>query len=390
MDAVRNPYGPGAGTPPPELSGRARILNEAGIGLERTFGGRSHKSAILVGLRGVGKTVLLNRIDDAAQALGFRTALIEVPEDRPLPQLLVPALRRILLALDRMEELSEAVKRALRVLRSFVGRFSVKMGEVELGLGIDPEKGTADSGDLDVDLTQLLVAVGEAARSRGLGVALIFDELQYLDRHEFAALIVALHRCAQLNLPLILFGAGLPTVRGIAGRAKSYAERLFDYPTVGPLSAADVADALQKPAMREGVRFSDEALQLIQALTQGYPYFVQEWAYQSWNAAPRSPIGAGDVQRATEVALERLDESFFRVRFDRLTSAEKRYLRAMAALGPGPYRSSDVATVYGAKTTSVAPIRGKLIAKGMIYSPAYGDAAFTVPLFDEFMIRATS
>lgn len=383
MDPVRNPYGPGAGTPPPELSGRSAILSDADIALRRKLAGRPHKSMILIGLRGVGKTVLLSRVDETARNLGYRTAMIEVGEDKSLAQIVVPILRAILYELDRIAGLSEAVKRSLRVLHSFGLTFRV--GEIELG--IDPEVGTADSGDLDADLSQLLVAAGEAARSRKTALALIVDELQYFKESELAALITAIHRVSQRNLPVVLIGAGLPSVPGLAGRAKSHAERLFDYPLVGTLAPADARDAIGVPAERENVEFTDEALSTIQDATQGYPYFLQQWAYEAWNNAQKSPITESDVRAATATAIKRLDDGFFRVRFDRLTNTEKRYLRAMAQLGPGPHRSSDVAAAYGAKLTSVGPIRATLIQKGMIYSPAFGDAAFTVPLFDEFMLR---
>lgn len=383
MDPVCNPYGPGAGTPPPELSGRSAILSEAEIALRRKLAGRPHKSMILIGLRGVGKTVLLNRIDEMARSLNYRTAMIEVGEDKSLAQIMVPILRTILYDLDRMAGLSAAVKRGLRVLRSFGLTFRVG----DIALGIEPEVGTADSGDLDADLTQLLVAVGEAATSRGTAIALIVDELQYFKENEFAALIMAIHRASQRNLPVLLIGAGLPSVPGLAGRAKSYAERLFDYPLVGALTPAEAREAIEVPAEREDAAFTDGALRAIQDATRGYPYFLQQWAYEAWNTAQASPITESDVRAATEKALKGLDDGFFRVRFDRLTNSEKKYLRAMAQLGPGPHRSSDVAAAYGAKLTSVAPIRATLIQKGMIYSPAFGDAAFTVPLFDQFMLR---
>lgn len=387
VDAVRNPYGPGAGTPPPELTGREPILSEARIALERKRASRPHKSLILVGLRGVGKTVLLNRIDDLARDSGFRTAMMEVDEDKSLAAALVPELRRILYELDRLGALSEAVKRGLRVLRSFVNAIRVQAGEVELSLDVDPEIGTADSGDLDADLAALFVAVGEAARSRDTAVALIVDELQYLDEPEFRALIMAIHRVSQRSLPILLIGAGLPQVLGLAGRAKSYAERLFEYPQIGPLDTSDARRAVEEPARREGVKFAPGSLDEIVRTTQGYPYFIQEWAYHAWNIAHDKEITRDDVVAASSRAIARLDQSFFRVRFERLTPSEKRYLRAMAELGPGPHRSGDVATKLGAKITTVGPVRAKLIAKGMIYGPQHGDVAFTVPLFDQFMKR---
>ena len=385
MDPVRNPYSPGAGSPPPELAGRDVLLEIVRIALARKLVGRPNKSVILVGLRGVGKTVLLNRMGEIAKDHGFRVASIEVAEGRDIRTVLAPVLRSVLFELDRLEGLNEHVKRALRVLTSFVGK--VTLAGYGLELGIDPEIGTADSGDLDTDLAQLLIAIGEAAKSRAVALALIVDELQYLSERDFAALIVAMHRISQANLPVILIGAGLPTIRGLAGEAKSYAERLFDFPVVGALSDDAVREAVQTPAKREAAIFSDAALNSIIEITQGYPYFVQEWAYQTWNHARNTRVESEDVESATTDTMARLDEGFFRVRFDRLTNAEKRYLRAMAELGAGPHRSGDVAARYGAKVQSVAPLRAGLVGKGMIYSPSHGDTAFTVPLFDEFIIR---
>jgi hypothetical protein len=213
------------------------------------------------------------------------------------------------------------------------------------------------------------------------------DELQYVEEPQLEALITALHRCAQRELPVTLVGAGLPQLRGLTGRAKSYAERLFDFPEVGPLPPAAARLALTRPVEAEGARFDDRAVARIVELTEGYPYFLQEWGKHSWEVADASPITVEDVAAATQLAVAALDESFFRVRFDRLTPAEKRYLRAMADLGPGPHRSGDIAERLGRKVTAMAPLREQLIAKGMIWSPSHGDTAFTVPLFDAFMRR---
>lgn len=387
MDPVRNPFVPGAGSPPPALAGRADILERARITLARVAQGRSAKSLMLVGLRGVGKTVLLNRVHEMAEAEGYQALMIETPETKRLASLLVPPLRSLLFRLDRMENISEQVKRAMRVLKSFAGAVSVKYGEVEIGLDIDPERGSADSGDIETDLAELFVAVAEAAKSRGTAVALIIDELQYLTEDELSAVIMALHRVSQKQLPLVLIGAGLPQLVGLAGRSKSYAERLFDYPVVGALSRLDATKALADPVEREGAHFDDDALADIIAKTEGYPYFLQEWGYHSWNLAAASPITAEVVAIATREAIANLDQSFFRVRLDRLTPREKAYLRAMSELGPGPHRSGDIAEKMGTAVASVAPLRGGLIKKGMIYSPTHGDTAFTVPLFDQFMRR---
>jgi hypothetical protein len=338
-------------------------------------------------LRGVGKTVLLNRVQLDAEERGIHGMRLEAPEDRSLPGILAPAMRAALLKLDRARAATAVGKRAMRALAGFIGAMKMKYGDVEVGLEVEAEKGLADSGDLDVDLTDLLVAVGEAARERSTAFAVFVDELQYVEENQLASLITALHRCAQKQLPITLFGAGLPQIVGQTGRAKSYAERLFDFPEVGALEETAARLALTAPAEKEGVFFDGDALDEILAQTQGYPYFLQEWGKNAWSVAITSPISADDVRVATVHALADLDASFFRVRFDRLTSAEKNYLRAMAILGPGPHRSGDIAEELGRKVNSLGPARSALIAKGMVYSPDHGDTAFTVPLFDQFMKR---
>ncbi|MDX1252597.1 MAG: AAA family ATPase [Gammaproteobacteria bacterium] len=387
MDPLHNPFSPGAGSPPPELAGRSRILEQARVTLGRIKAGRPERSQLLIGLRGVGKTVLLNKIREMAEEMGYRPVFIEAHENKPLAALLLPPLRQLLISLDRMATVSEKAKRGLRVLKSFFNGVKLKYQDIEIGIDIDPEEGTADSGDLEADLSALFLALGEAAMDRGTAIALIVDELQYLSEEELSALIMAMHQISQRQLPVVLIGAGLPQLVALAGRAKSYAERLFQFPELGPLQPEDAAAALQEPVMQENVRFTDEALQEVIVQTQGYPYFLQEWGYQSWNIADQSPIEIGDVRQATDESIRRLDTNFFRVRFDRLTPREKEYLRALAELGDGPHRSGDVAEQLGVKVQSVAPVRNSLIKKGMIYSPSHGDTAFTVPLFGDFMKR---
>lgn len=387
MDPRKNPYAPGAGTPPPELAGRDDIIERAAVALDRIRDGRAARSVILYGLRGVGKTVLLNRIRIDAEARGFVTVSIEAPEDRSLPGILVPPLRAALLRLSRGDAARSAISKALRTLGSFIGAMRVKYQDLEFGIDLDKEAGAADSGDLESDLTDLLRAVALAAKDRGTAVAIFIDELQYVPEDQLAALISALHRVSQEQLPLALAAAGLPQLVGQTGRAKSYAERLFEFVPVDRLSPAAAREALARPAEREDVRYTDPAIRKIVEETRGYPYFIQEWGKHSWDVATKSPIALGDADEATRRATAELDASFFRVRFDRLTPAEKRYLRAMAELGEGPHRSGDIAEMLGQKVTSVAPIRNQLIYKGMIYSPAHGDTAFTVPLFDGFMKR---
>lgn len=387
MDPVANPYAPGAGTPPPELAGRGDLLEQVRIAIERVKRGLPTKSVLMVGLRGVGKTVLLDRMRDDAEALGVHTVRVEAPEARSLPALLAPQLRQALLRLSRNEQANALAQRALRALAGFAKALKIKYHDIEVGLDLEPEPGLADNGDLEHDLQALLETVGAAAQQAGTALVMFIDELQYVAQEQLAALITALHRCAQRRVPVLLVGAGLPQLRGHMGAAKSYAERLFDFPEIGPLNEAAARIAIVKPAAAQGVQISDEAVAQIVAETKGYPYFLQEWGKHTWDAAAASPIVLHDVQRASKSAVAALDESFFRVRFDRLTPSEKKYLRAMAALGAGPHRSGDVAERLERKVTSLGPTRNQLIAKGMIWSPNHGDTAFTVPLFDQFMLR---
>jgi len=387
MDPRLNPYAPGAGTPPPELAGRDELIERAAIALDRIRAGRPARSFLLYGLRGVGKTVLLNRIRIDAEARGIASVRIEAPEDRSLPALLAPALRATLLRLSRGEAAKAAAKKALQALAGFAKALKFKYQDVEVALDIEPQRGLADSGDLDNDLSDLLSAVGEAATEQGTAVVIFIDELQYVPEEQLAALISALHSASQEQLPVTVVGAGLPQLVGQSGRAKSYAERLFEFAPIDRLDGDSAREALTVPAGRQHVSYDEDAIAEVLRQTRGYPYFLQEWGKHCWDVADDSPIEREDARLATRQALAELDASFFRVRFDRLTPAEKRYMRAMAELGPGPHRSGDIAEVLGKKVTGVAPIRNALIVKGMIYSPAHGDTAFTVPLFDGFMKR---
>jgi hypothetical protein len=318
---------------------------------------------------------------------GMHTVRVEAPEGRSLPALLAPQLRVAMLRLSRIEKAKVLAQRALRGLAGFAKALKVKFNDIEVGIDFDPEPGLADNGDLEMDLAALFEAAGRAAKAGGTALIIFIDELQYVAVSELAALISALHRCSQQKLPLCVVGAGLPQLRGRAGNAKSYAERLFDYPEIGALPRPAARQALIKPAEHLKVKFAQGAVDRIIDQTRGYPYFLQEWGKHAWEVARASPITEADVATASTEAVAALDESFFRVRFDRLTPMEKRYLRSMAELGPGPHRSGDIATELGRKVTALAPLRNGLIAKGMIWSPNHGDTAFTVPLFDEFMKR---
>ncbi|MEY5097943.1 MAG: hypothetical protein RJA36_662 [Pseudomonadota bacterium] len=387
MDPIRNPFAPGAGTPPPELAGRDELRASLHVALERARIGRPAKSAMLVGLRGVGKTVLLDRIREDAEAAGIHTVRIEAPEGRSLPALLAPQLRQALLRLSQVAAAKDYAVRGLRALAGFASKLKVTYGDIEVGIDYDAEPGLADNGDLEHDLQALIEQVGLAAKSAHTALAIFVDELQYVEEAQLAALITAMHRTEQRQLPVVLVGAGLPQLRGRMGNAKSYAERLFDFPQIGPLPPQAARRAIEKPLEDEGVSIVPAALEQILAVTQGYAYFLQQWGSHTWRAASTSPITEHDVATASLTAVAALDESFFRVRFDRLTPKEKKYLRAMAELGPGPHRSGDIAACYAAGVSSLAPTRSSLISKGMVWSPNHGDTAFTVPMFDEFMKR---
>ncbi|HEY3888394.1 MAG TPA: ATP-binding protein [Caulobacteraceae bacterium] len=369
------------------MAGRDELIERAAIALDRIRAGNSARSFILHGLRGVGKTVLLNRIRLDAEARGIVSVRIEAPEERSLPSLLAPALRGTLLRLNRGDAAKAGAAKALRALAGFAKALKVKYGDLEFGLEIDPEEGLADSGHLDNDLTDLLATIGVAAAERETVVVLFIDELQYVPEDQLASLITALHSANQDQLPITMVAAGLPQLVGRTGRAKSYAERLFEFVSIDRLDDEAARAAVIIPAAKEGIDYAPGAVMEILRQTRGYPYFLQEWGKHCWAVADKSPIEAIDAENATVDALAELDAGFFRVRFDRLTPTERRYMRAMAELGSGPHRSGDIADVLGQKVTSVGPVRSALIAKGMVYGPAHGDTAFTVPLFDGFMKR---
>lgn len=387
MDPIKNPFSPGAGSPPPELVGRDGVLEMARILLGRVRLNRPEKSIILTGLRGVGKTVLLNEMERIADREDYHTILVEAVEGKSLPAILLPELRRLLFALSRKAKAGHGVKRAWAVMKSFLGAIKVSYGDFEMGLDVDPEKGVADTGDLELDLPSLLMSIAEAAAEKESAIVVLIDEIQYFGRKELSSLIMALHKMQQRRLPLALIGAGLPIIPGLAGKSKSYAERLLHFPVIGPLSRDDSARALNEPVRNEGVVFEQDALEEIFEMTRGYPYFLQEWGYQSWNSASKSPIGLREVRNASQIVVKRLDENFFRVRFDRLTPKEKEFLRAMAELGGETKKTKSVADLLGVKHSQMSPCRANLIRKGMIFMPRYGDLSFTVPLFGEFMKR---
>jgi hypothetical protein len=387
MDRMTNPYSPGAGTPPPELAGRSALLEDARIALGRLAAGNSSQGIILTGLRGVGKTVLLNEIFELAHGFAFTILRIEAHEGKSLAEALLPSLREALFVASKIEGAKNTALRALRVLRGFIGALNVTIEGVTFGLGVEPEAGVADSGDLESDLPRLLEIVGEAALAAKKPILILLDEVQYLSPREFSSLIMGLHRINQRKLPIVMVAAGLPQTLALAGNSKSYAERLFKYPQVGALTEDAAREAISVPAQKLGVTYDVAAIDQILKVTERYPYFLQQWGHDTWNIATGNSIEVNDVNEATHVALRELDQSFFKVRFERCTPKERRYLLALAKLGSGAKRSVDIAAKLGIKPNASSPVRDMLIRKGMIYAPAHGETAFTVPLFDQFMLR---
>ncbi len=388
MDPFLNPYAPGAGAPPPELAGRDELLNKAAISLRRIAAGRFWPGLILTGLRGVGKTVLLNQIRRNAEIDKLLTVRMEVAEGRSLPSLLAPGLKTAILRLNRTKAAGEVVLRGLRALANFTSAMKVKYHDVEITLDVEAEPLDVSAGvSLDESLSQLFQSVGNAAKEKKTAVVLFIDELHALEEKQLAALIMAFHVAAQDLLPITMIAAGLPQTLAKMGAAKTYAERLFEFFKTDELERTAAIQALVIPAEKLGIHYLPEALDTILQQTQGYPYFLQEWGKHVWDVAQSSPITKQDVKTATDYAIAELDESFFRVRFDQLTSMQKRYLRAMAELGAGPHFSGKIASVLSKKVTALGNVREQLINDGLIYSPSHGETAFTVPLFDGFMKR---
>lgn len=383
MHATHNPYNPGAGVPPRELAGRDALLEQAKVAILRAKAGRPAKSAIMLGLRGVGKTVLLNTFEAVAEDEGCQTALIEIDPGKSLAQQLAPKLQHILHRLDRLKKAGAELQKAFGALSAFAAMFKATVAEVDFSLVPAPA-----TGDLALDLTELFLVIGDAAKKRDTAIVLLIDEIQYVEKADLSALIMALHKISQRQLPILLFGAGLPQLAKLAGDAKSYAERLFDYPPIGPLDAKAARLALTGPAEREGVSYADDALDYVVEQTGRYPFFLQVWGSHCWDAAGKTPIALADAMHASETAIAALDEGIFKVRLARLTERQKAYARAMAEFGAEPVHSSEVAEALGLSLSQAAPIRDELIKKGMAYSPERGLIGFTVPKFDEYMRRA--
>ena len=385
MDPYRNPFAPGAGSRPPELAGRDAILEAARISCGRAVKGRSARSIMLLGLRGTGKTVLLNEIGKIAQEEGLLVSKVESPEHESLARLLYPEMRKVMRSLSGVEAAKQIASRGLKGLRGFASIFKIDIAGVEVG--VEPEPGLADSGDLQYDLPDLFEVIGRAAQAAGKGWILLIDEVQYLSEADLSALIVSIHHMSQEGLPVLLVGAGLPQVARLAGEAKSYAERLFLYPAVGALDQPSARHAVKKPIIDEEASIDPAALDIIVDRTHGYPFFLQEWGSTAWNNAEGPEITIDDVSQSYAETLALLDSGFFRVRIDRLTKAEVHFVKTMSELGDGPYAMADIAKAMGRTQSSLGPTRANIIAKGMIYSTDHGYLNFTVPLFAEYMRR---
>ena len=385
MDPYRNPFAPGAGSRPPELAGRDAILELARISCGRAVKGRSARSIMLLGLRGTGKTVLLNEIGRNAEREGMLVSKVESPEGESLARLIYPEMRKVMRSLSGVEAAKQIATLGLRGLRNFASIFKIEFAGVDVG--VEPEPGLADTGDLQYDLPDLFTLIGKAAHAAGRGWVLLIDEVQYLSDADLSALIVSLHRISQEGLPVILVGAGLPQIARLAGEAKSYAERLFQYPPVGALDPAAAGQAIEKPIVEEDALIASDALELIVKRTQGYPFFLQEWASVVWNNAEGPEITFADAERSYAETLALLDNGFFKVRIDRLTKAEIQFVKAMALLGDGPYAMADIANEMNRSQKSLGPARSSIISKGMMYSTDHGYLDFSVPLFAEFMRR---
>lgn len=387
MDPVRNPYNPGAGARPPALVGRDEELQSFDVAVQRLGLGRHDRSILLSGLRGVGKTVLLQEFGRIAQGRQWVHQHVEAAEGFELTEGMALLARNAILRLSPGRRIAENTRRALGALRAFQVRWDLPEG-VGVVAEIDPRLGWADSGSLDNDLGDLFAELGQLARGHQRGVLFTIDEMQYLARDRLGALITALHRVSQLQLPLVVAGAGLPSLLSLVGDARSYAERLFAFQTISSLNHEEAVAALAVPSEQEQVEWQPAALDAAIEATKGYPYFLQEIGKHTWELAPGpDQITADDVEAALPVATEGLDSGFYRVRVDRTTAAERGYLKAMASLGPGPHSTGDIASVLDKTTPQVNQFRDALIKRGLCYSPRHGHIDFTVPMFGDFISR---
>lgn len=384
MEPSQNPYRPGAGTRPLVLAGRVAEIDKVQNLLLCVKAGSPQRSMMFYGLRGVGKTVLLNASEELAEGHGFFVEHLEMSESDDFRRVMAKSTRKVLLGISTVENIKDKAKRALGVLKAFSLAIP---GGLELKIDTEAISGIADSGDLDSDIVDLIVALGEAAKESGKPICFLIDEVQYLSEKAVSGLIAASHRISQKGYPVVFICAGLPQIAALAGEARSYAERLFEFIPIAKLKDGPAEEALLGPAKTKDVQYEDSAKQLVLRETEGYPYFIQEYGKHIWNAATTNPISNADAKIGRDAAIESLDQSFFKVRIDRATSAEKSFMQAMAKLGSGPYRMGDVARQRGVAINSLGPVRATLIGKGFVYSPSHGLIEFSVPQFDAFIRR---
>jgi hypothetical protein len=387
VEARLNPYSPGAGVRPAELAGRSQQIEDFSVLRYRAVAGRPVQSMVLYGLRGVGKTVLLNELMDDARKEDWIVAKIEADVgSTPFRSQVASALNTALRHAQGKPKVAGRFKSALRTFKSF-SLGAAPDGSFSVGIELDPDRGRADTGSLQADLSDLAVDLGEAARELGVGVALFIDEMQHLEKEALAAICQACHEAGQQGLPFFVVGAGLPNLPGALAEAKSYAERLFNYISIDRLQRADAVLAIEAPATDEGVSWDSDAIELVVSASGGYPYFIQQFGQTAWNAASQTPIDAGDARDGIRKGWELLDDGFFRARWERATPAEREYLKTMAADGDGPSSTGEVADRLVRKRTALGPVRASLIAKGLVYSPEHGQIAFTVPGMADFIAR---
>ncbi|MDO5531582.1 ATP-binding protein [Sutterella sp.] len=387
MDPYSNPFAPGAGCTPPELAGRDDIFDEAAVACGRAARGRNARPMMLLGLRGTGKTVLLQEIAKRSRQKDCLVTFAEASEGKPLAHLLYPEMRETLIALSNSEQSGELAKKGFHALKSFASVCRIRTREWEAGIDPSDVSGPAASGDLQRDLADLFKLLGNAAQSAGKVWVLLIDEVQYLQNNDLSALIVVMHQVAQLSLPIVFVGAGLPQIARLAGEARSCAERQFHFNEIGNLSAEDAEKAVRKPLEEEKASITQKAMAELFSGTQGYPFFLQAWAFHAWNIAEGPAITEADIAASCRKTIGDLDSGFFRVRFDRLSKTEIRFVEAMASLGDGPYAIGKIAEVLKKQPRSLGPTRASIMEKGMIYAPRYGELDFTVPLFADFMRR---
>ena len=389
MDRIRNPFTPGAGYLPPELAGRNQVIEDGQVVALRTKLHRAERGLMLIGPRGVGKTVLLKCLSEHARENGIIPVISEIRNDKSDLEDLAQKLKEALYTLDFKCKVKSYIQEAFSVLGNFVRKFSLNIGDV--GVSVELHRGLGESGNMELDLSQVLLSSARAAKAASTAIGLYIDELQNLDEEAMRGIIVALHRSAQELLPLYMIGSGLPTIRTLVGKSKTYAERMFVYETIGALDEDASWAALVKPFEDNGVSVEDAAFSEMFKASAGYPFFLQECGYQVWQHAKRSPIAVDDVVAILPQVMESLDRSFFEVRFDRVSAVEKRFLMAMAqGESEKPQSIVDIAERMGRSANSLSMMRRSLIKKGMIFSPSIGMVAYTVPMFGAYMMRMSS